>query len=232
MNCYGALSVLYDELTRDVRYSDFIDFYKAEFANDGGEFRLILDLCCGTGTLTKMMSDEGYDMIAIDASESMLMEAQNKCPGVLFLCQEAGEIDLYGTVDAAYSSLDSINYIEKEELQSCFGRLKFFIRPGGLFIFDIRQRQWLEDMNGYTSVDEGDDYLCLWRADFEEDALIYGLDLFTKEGRLWKRSSEEHIEYAYDLEELKSYLEESGFDLLKTEAYRDRLFIVAKRNST
>lgn len=231
MNCYGPLSKFYDELTKDVNYSDFIDIYKTEFTTDGGEFRLILDLCCGTGTLTRMMQDEGYEMIAVDSSEFMLMEAQRKCPGSLFICQNADNLDLFGTVDACYSSLDSINYIDEKSLEKAFKRLKLFIRPKGLFIFDIREKEWLEEMDGFTSVDEGENYLCLWRADYEDNALYYGMDLFTKQGELWKRDKEEHIEYAYEIGTLESMLNNSGFELIKTIDYKDRLFIVA-RNKT
>ena len=101
MSCYGSLAGYYDKLTGDVPYSKFIEFYEAEFARDGGEFRLLLDLCCGTGTLTCELARRGYEMIAADASVDMLMQAREKsaelpCPP-LFLCQDAAELDLYGT---------------------------------------------------------------------------------------------------------------------------------------
>ena len=106
MSAYDALAPWYDELTRDVDYGRFADFYEALFRADGGEFRLLLDLCCGTGTLALLMASRGYDMIAADASEEMLMSAREKAyasggPAPLFICQRAGELDLYGTVDAA-----------------------------------------------------------------------------------------------------------------------------------
>ena len=73
MNCYGPLAAWYDALTGDVPYGRFADYYEAEFARDGGEFRLLLDLCCGTGTLTAELTRRGYEMIAADRSEEMLM---------------------------------------------------------------------------------------------------------------------------------------------------------------
>ena len=105
MSAYNALAPWYDSLTGDIPYHSFIEFYEAEFARDGGEFRLLLDLCCGTGTLTWLMAEKGYEMIAVDQSVEMLMEAQSKPSDArlrpLFLCQSAQELDLYGTVDAA-----------------------------------------------------------------------------------------------------------------------------------
>ena len=108
MSCYGPLAAWYDQLTGDVPYEEFADYYEAEFARDGGQFRLLLDFCCGTGTLTCMLSQRGYEMIGVDASVDMLMQAREKAAeqgqSILFLCQDASELDLYGTVDAAVFS--------------------------------------------------------------------------------------------------------------------------------
>ena len=218
MSCYGPLAQWYDQLTGDVPYGDFADFYEAQFAADGGEFKLLLDLCCGTGTLTALMTGRGYELIGVDASFDMLMQAREKAVGLetppLFLCQDAAELDLYGTVDAAYCSLDGMNYIAPELLPELFHRLRLFIRPGGLFIFDLRSPEWLRSMDGQVYVDEQEDVLCLWRADMDEDEglVVYGMDIFSAEGELWRRQSEEHIEYVHEFEALKALLEKEGFE--------------------
>ena len=240
MSCYGPLAQWYDSLTADVPYESFLALYKSIFKQDGGEFNLLLDLCCGTGTLTSLLAESGYDMIGVDASEDMLMEARDsaysKGLSILYLCQEAAELDLYGTVDACISSLDSINYISPDDLPQLFHKLKLFIRPGGLFIFDIRSIEWLKSMDGMTSVDEDDDLLCLWRADFDEDSstMNYGIDIFSRKGELWERESESHTEYAYSCSELSSLLEGNGFGdirLIKDGPHGElgRIFIVSKR---
>ena len=205
MSCYRFLAPWYDKLTGDVPYTRFADFYEAEFRRNGGEFKLLLDLCCGTGTLTDVLSRRGYEMIAVDSSVEMLMEAQSKSAGLetppLFLCQDAAALDLYGTVDAAVCSLDGMNYI------------RLFVRPGGLLIFDIRTPEFLRSLDGDVFVDEQEDVLCLWRADFEEalPAIIYGMDIFSRQGRLWQRESEEHVEYAHEPAALQALLEQAGF---------------------
>ena len=240
MSCYDALAPWYDSLTKDVPYGDFAAFYEAEFARSGGEFRLLLDLCCGTGTLTAMMAARGYEMIAADASEDMLMEAQGKdCGGgirPLFLCQRAEELDLYGTVDAAYCSLDGMNYLPPSSLPSVFRRLRLFIRPGGLLIFDLRTPDFLRELDGGTFIDEKEKVLCLWRADLsdEEEALVYSMDIFSRRGRLWERESEEHTEYLHEPERVKELLEASGFEkvALRTDCPQGdagRIFVVATR---
>ena len=218
MSCYGPLAQWYDQLTGDVPYGEFADFYEAQFAEDGGEFKLLLDLCCGTGTLSALMTGRGYELIGVDASFDMLMQANEKCAELetppLFLCQDAAELDLYGTVDAAYCSLDGMNYIEPELLPELFHRLRLFIRPGGLFIFDLRSADWLRSMDGQVYVDEQEDVLCLWRADMDEEEglVVYGMDIFSAEGELWRRQSEEHIEYVHEFDTLKAFLEKEGFE--------------------
>lgn len=237
-SAYGPLAGSYDRLTRDVDYSCFAEYYEKAFAEAGGEFKLLLDLCCGTGSLTAEMAERGYEMIAVDSSVDMLMEAQSKTtsvvPSPLFICQPAEELDLYGTVDAAYSSLDSINYISPDRINEVFKRLSLFVRPGGLFIFDIRDADWMRSMDGYVSVDEDTDIFCVWRADFSSDKLTYGMDIFTKERGLWRRDQEEHTEYAYSVTFLEKLLSENSFTLIRSESDvqsigEGRIFLTAVR---
>lgn len=239
---YGPLSAWYDSLTGDIPYNEFAAFYEKEFADDGGEFHTLLDLCCGTGTLTAMMAERGYEMIAVDASSDMLMQASGKfsgkgCPP-LYLCQDAAELDLYGTVDAAYCSLDGMNYIPPDKLGRVFDRLHLFVRPYGLFIFDIKTPDCLRGLDGDVFVDETEDVLCLWRADFseEEKCICYGMDIFSCRGKLWQRECEEHIEYAHEPEMLKKLLEDAGFEQIRLhgscpQSELGRMFITARNTS-
>lgn len=217
MNSYASLAAWYDALTGDVPYEAFADFYEAEFARDGGEFRLLLDFCCGTGTLTAEMARRGYEMIGADASVDMLMQAREKCASLpcppLFLNQRAEEMDLYGTVDAATCSLDGMNYLPPETLPELFRRLHLFVRPGGLVIYDVKEPEWFRSLDGQIFLDEKEDVFCVWRADYraENRCLSYGMDLFERRGRLWQRSGEEHLEYAHEPEELRAIMEKAGF---------------------
>ena len=131
MSCYDALAPWYDSLTGDVPYGAIADYYESVFRSDGGTFRLLLDLCCGTGSMTWELAGRGYEMIAADRSVDMLMQAQaKKVPCAvppLFLCQAAEELDLYGTVDAAVCCLDGFNYIPADTLPEVFRRLHLFI---------------------------------------------------------------------------------------------------------
>ena len=238
MSCYEALAAYYDRLTADVDYRGFADRYEAAFRADGGEYHLLLDLCCGTGSMSLEMSRRGYELISVDASEQMLMEAREKCDGLpvppLFLLQDVADLDLYGTVDAAFCSLEGINYLSPAQLEALLQRLPFFVRPGGLFLFDLRAPDYLESLDGDTFVDEDDEVFCLWRADYDKDlgALVYGMDIFSREGRLWRRSREEHIEYAHGTQQLSELFAAHGFTDFKVEEAEDRLFVSCRRSTS
>ncbi len=235
MSCYESLAPFYDRLTDDVDYPLFADRYEAAFRAGEGEFHLLLDLCCGTGSMSYEMSRRGYELISVDASSDMLMEAREKCASLpippLLLLQDAAELDLYGTVDAGFCSLEGINYLSPSQLEAMVSRLKNFIRPHGLFLFDIRSPGFLRNLDGSTSVDEDENLFCIWRADFDpdENALIYGMDLFSRDGAYWKRSREEHIEYAHSPAFLETVFSKYGFEQFSVKEEESRLFIQTRR---
>ena len=241
MSTYGPLAQWYDGFTRDVPYDRFADFFEQSLYREGKEHLTLLDLCCGTGTLTQLLAERGHEMIGVDMSPEMLSVAAEKAArstcayAPMFLCQEAAELDLYGTVDGAFCSLDGINYLPPEDLPELLRRLHLFIEPGGKFAFDFHSPEHLRALDGGTFVDESDDVLCLWRGEFdgEENALYYGMDIFRREGKLWHREEEEHMEYAHAPEALQALLEQAGFTDVRL--IRDgplcesgRLFLIAE----
>ena len=239
-DAYSSLADWYDSLTGDIPYEEFADFYESVFKKHDGEFNMLLDLCCGTGTLTYLLSKRGYDMIGADASEDMLIQAREKVGEQevppLFVCQDATELDLYGTVDATVCSLDGINYIEYNDLSEVFRRLRLFIRPDGLFIFDIKTPESFEQLDGQVYYDESNDRVCLWTAefDYDESIMYYGIDVFSRVGDLWERNTEEHIEYAHTIDKLVKLLGEYGFEDIEVsydgpQADKGRVFIISKR---
>lgn len=242
MTSYGPLARFYDDLTTDVPYDEFIDFYIRTFAERGREVRTVLDLACGTGTLTCMMARRGYEMIGADGSAEMLSAAADKaerledCVKPLLLCQSMEELDLYGTVEAAVCSLDGFNYLPEEDIPEVLSRLKLFIEPGGVLIFDVNSPERLRSLDGEVFVDETEDVLCLWRAEFdpEENLLFYGMDIFTREGEMWSRDEEEHIEYAHSIDMLTERLSEAGFGDIEVRTdgpqhEQGRVFIISQR---
>lgn len=248
MTSYFSLAPYYDLLTEDVEYSSFADYYEQIFKMRNACISTVLDLACGTGTLTYIMAERGYELIGVDASEEMLAVACGKASEKevpvqpIWLNQTMQELDLYGTVDAAVCSLDGINYVPENELDSIFERLNLFIRPGGLFIFDINTPFKLRSLDNQMFIDENEDIFCVWRTEFDENknACYYGMDIFSKiKGKNnWERSFEEHVEFAHEPDMLVYKLKAAGFENIsvynelgteRPKCSEQRVFIAAER---
>ena len=241
MKPYEFLAPLYDQLTADVDYLSFADYYEALITRSGKKPEIVLDLACGTGSLTRILADRGYSLIGLDYSPEMLSQAMEKSGGeILYLQQSLGELDLYGTAGAAICSLDALNYLPPDELFEAVRRVFLFLDPGSVFAFDLNTPKKLMAQDGQLYFDEGEDFLCLWRSSFnhEERACQYEFDLFTKKGAFWERQSETHLEYAHSIEEIQKILEEAGFvDILITgdrnmeppHLHEERIFVAATR---
>ena len=228
MNSYQALSAYYDRFTDDVGYADWADFFERLFAREGIQPKLVLDLACGTGSLTRILAERGYEMIGADASPEMLMQAMQNTmdcePRPLFLNQRMEALDLYGTVDACLCCLDSINYVtEPQTLQKAFERVHLFLEPKtGLFVFDINAPEKFACMDGNAYVREDEDVFCVWQAAVEDGLCAYQFDIFAREGGKWTRAQETHEERIYTVEQLTDMLEKAGFSEIKT--YGDQSF--------
>lgn len=228
MNSYEALSAYYDRFTEDVGYAGWADFFERVFAREGVQPRLILDLACGTGSLTRLLADRGYEMIGADASPDMLMQAMQNTmdcdPRPLFLNQRMEDLDLYGTVDVCLCCLDSINYVtDPDTLQKAFERVHLFLEPQtGLFVFDVNTPEKFARIDGNAYVREDEDVFCVWQAAVEDGLCAYQFDIFERDGEAWTRAQETHEERVYPLEQLAAMLARAGFSEIKT--YGDQSF--------
>lgn len=242
MSAYGALAPWYDVLTDDVPYEAFADYYAGIFSERGRTVHSILDLACGTGTLSALLAQRGHEIIAVDRSSDMLSEAIEKfyslpedCTRPMVLCQDLAQLDLFGTSDAAVSCLDSLNYLPHDDVDAFLSRLRYFLEPGGILIFDVNSPDYFYALDGQVFVDEQPDLLCLWRATLTDDrsALVYGMDVFRQKKKLWARDTEEHVEYIHTPDALKTLLEKSGFRNIEMRtdgplSDRGRLFFIAE----
>ncbi len=221
MSSYDFLAGCYDRLTYDVDYSAWADYIQTHFRKKPLPGNTVLDLACGTGSLTRELALRGYEMIGVDLSPDMLAEAAEKNRGVgdvepIFLCQSMDKLDLYGTIDACVCCLDSVNYVtDPKKLRRAFERVHLFLMPGGLFLFDINTPEKLMGLDGQVFLDETEDTYCVWRAEYSKRRRVcsYFMDLFRldEESGLWQRGEELHEEYAYTPEELTESLRQAGF---------------------
>lgn len=246
MDSYGVLAEYYDSLTTDVDYENWADFLEKLFRRSGEDIRSVVDLGCGTGSLTAALTARGYRLTGVDLSEDMLTVAAQKCaelaPAPLFLHQDMSRLALWEAADAVVCCLDSLNYVTRPAaVQRTFRRVFESLRPGGLFVFDIRTPSFLRSMDGQVFLDETEELCCIWRGEFSErrNILTYCMDLFLLEedGR-WVRDGELHEEYAYEPEELALWLEQAGFTGIKQYAERklrapgegeERIFFLARK---
>lgn len=246
MSSYQALASCYDQLTKDVDYTVWANYLHRQFLEQELTGNMILDLGCGTGSLTLALAQLGYEMIGVDSSEDMLMVAQEKAYDFdgqrpLFLCQSMEKLDLFGTIDGCVSCLDSINYITKpEQLLLAFQRVFLFLMPGGTFLFDIKTGSAFAKQQDALSIDEGDDVFCVWRTEVntEKQSVEHAMDLFLKEGNFWKREQEIHHQKIYETEALEDLLQQAGFvgikqfgnlSLLPPSVEEERIFFLAKK---
>ncbi|MBO5937135.1 MAG: class I SAM-dependent methyltransferase, partial [Clostridia bacterium] len=199
------------------------EYIRGLLAENGIGEGILLDLACGTGTVSLMLSEMGYDVIGVDASEEMLSVAQEKKmesgADVIFLCQRMEELDLFGTINACVSTLDSINHVTDEKtVREIFRRVSLFMEDKGIFVFDVntpyKHRKILGDN---TFVYDTDEVYCVWQNSTDENLLTkVSLDIFEKDEddeETYYRYCEEFAEKAYKLDDIRKWLEECRFEV-------------------
>lgn len=224
MDAYTGFAEVYDTFMDNIPYEEWAEYLinlLKEYEVDEG---LVLDLGCGTGNMTELLSKAGYDMIGVDNSEEMLEIAMEKREesgqNILYLLQDMREFELYGTVKAVVSICDSINYIlEEEELMEVFRLVNNYLDPQGVFIFDFNTTHKYRDVMGERTIAEArEDCSFIWDNYYYEEEEIneYELSLFVKEkdSDLYRRYQEVHHQRAYELETIKGLIEKSGLEYI------------------
>lgn len=221
---YSAFAGFYDELTGNISYKERASYFDSIIKEFKTEGPILLDLACGTGSLSVEFSRLGYDVIGVDNSADMLSVALEKKyeaeQDILFLCQDMTELDLYGTVDTTVCALDSINHVtDPKKVKEIFKGVSLFTVPGGLFLFDVNSPYKHRSVLGNnTFVYDCDSVYCVWQNEFEEktDTVHISLDFFAydEESDSYTRSSEQFSERSYEPQWLEALLDETGFDLL------------------
>ena len=225
MNAYTSFAQVYDLFMDNVPYEQWAKRIEEILKAYGMESGILLDLGCGTGKLTRLMEEKGYDMIGVDNSIEMLDIAREASKdNILYLLQDMREFELYGTVQAVYSACDSINYIlEEEDLREVFSLVNNYLDPKGIFIFDINTRYKYEELLGEnTFAETREEGSFIWDNfyDPEDEINEYDLTLYIKdEDERFVRFQENHYQRCYDLETIKGLLEEAGLTFVA--AYDD-----------
>ena len=247
MEAYSDFALVYDTLMDNTPYDRWCELIVGILKRYGIEKDLVLDLGCGTGTLTELLAKEGYDMIGVDYSEEMLSRAMEKREesglSILYLLQDMREFELYGTVKAVVSVCDSLNYLlEEEDVIETFRLVNNYLDPKGLFIFDFNTVHKYRDVIGDTTIAENrEDCSFIWENYYHEEERIneYDVTFFVKEGELFRRFEETHYQRGYTVEEMQAYLEKAGLELISTQdadtlmevtEETERVYMIAREN--
>ncbi len=220
---YSCFAQYYDCLTDDVDYNKKTAHLLKLFKKYGKTPTLLLDLACGTGGFSNCFAQNGVEVIGVDMSEEMLGLARENSAemelDVLYLCQKAQELDLYGTVDGAVCCLDSLNHITNyKDFCKAIEKVSLFLEKDCLFIFDLNtEYKHREILGDNVFVIENDDVYCVWANKYKEKTATVEvlLDFFVKSGDSYYRESEQFTEKAYTNEQVKTACEKAGLEILE-----------------
>lgn len=237
MEAYTDFATVYDEFMDNTPYEEWAEFIAEKLEQYGitkpernsedvleSEKNLILDMGCGTGTLTRLLYDKGYDMVGIDLSEDMLRIAMDKRDEdgaeILYLLQDMRELELYSTVGTVVSVCDSVNYIlEEDELLEVFQLVNNYLYPGGIFIFDFNTVYKYRDVIGDATIAENrENCSFIWENYYHEEEEIneYDLTIFVEEEEeLFRRFQETHYQRGYTVETMEQLVKKAGMEIVE-----------------
>ena len=223
MEAYSGFAKVYDLFMDNIPYEEWTDYVKELLEEEGIKDGILLDLGCGTGSVTELLAKAGFDMIGIDNSEEMLEIAMEKRGesglDILYLLQDMREFELYGTVKGVVSICDSMNYIlEDEDLLDVFKLVHNYLDNEGIFIFDMNTMYKYEEiLADNTFAEDREESSFIWENFYDEEEEInqYDLSLFVLEedGR-YRKYEETHLQRAYRQEDVEALIRESGLELL------------------
>lgn len=222
---YEVFADFYDALTDNVDYAVLSKTICSLLARYGLDRGLLLDLGCGTGTLSVLLAKAGYEVVGADISPDMLAVAQEKAfaagQDILFLCQDMTRLDLYGTLDAAVCTLDALNHLpSRAAVEEALRRVSLFLNPDGVFIFDTNTLyKHREVLGNNTFVYDTDEVYCVWQNELQSDekTVDISLDFFmpaSDDAPIYERESEQFTECAYSGAEWEEMIKNAGFSVL------------------
>nr|WP_300005531.1 class I SAM-dependent methyltransferase [Tissierella sp.] len=218
MDIYNKFAKVYDELMNDFDYEAWFNYIEDIFKKYGKEPKKVLEMACGTGSLSEYFAKDGYKLTSFDLSDEMLVKAYdklNRYKNVKLLRQNMIDFKFNEKFEAVVSICDSVNYIlEEEDLVSTFKNVYDHLEDGGIFVFDINSYYKLSTTLGNNIfIEDREDIFYTWENLFDNTSHIcdFYLTFFLKQEEEYKRFDEHHRERAYKDEEILEALKQAGF---------------------
>lgn len=246
MEAYTGFAAVYDMFMDNIPYQEWGTYLIGLLRKYGVYSGTVLELGCGTGSMTEILAGSGYDMIGVDISEEMLNIATEKKDksglDILYINQDMRELELYGMVDAVVSICDSMNYItEEEDLLAVFKLVNNYLDDAGVFIFDMNTIRKYEEIGDSVIAENRYNSSFIWENMYDSDDMIneYYLTIYMEDNNgKYDRFEEVHFQKAYTVEKVKELIEKSGMEFVAAmDAFTDnnvnenseRMYIIARR---
>jgi len=246
---YQAFAYIYDRLMDEAPYEEWGNYFLRQIEKYHPNCKRVLDVACGTGTLTLLLKEKGFDLTGVDLSEDMLAVAYEKAMAkgldIPFYKQNMTNLEGIGKYDAVIIFCDSVNYLtEEEDFRKTFLSVWDCLAEGGLFLFDVHSVYKIEEVfQNQTFAYNGDDISYIWNSfpgehihSVEHELSFFVLD---EELGLYRRYDEEHKQRTFPVETYEKWLKDTGFTLLSIHGdfleegpneTCERIFFTARKN--
>lgn len=216
MIAYQQFAQIYDRLMQDIPYDAYVEWVE-QSVGDLKQLK-VLDLGCGTGTLSHAMAERGAIVSGVDLSSQMIEVAKERYPSIQFSEGAMQDLNLGDTYDVIVCAIDALNYVTNwEEVIMTFQKVYQHLKPEGRFLFDVHSLEKmaiLYEESPFT-YDDGD-VTYIWETDAGSQTYeIISRLLFyvkSKEGQ-FERFEEEHIQRTHEVANYARALQETGFTI-------------------
>ncbi|WP_102345525.1 class I SAM-dependent DNA methyltransferase [Bacillus sp. Marseille-P3661] len=244
---YNYFAMLYDTLMEDVPYESWLNYIDQKVAQYGNGGKRLLDLGCGTGTISIPLALQGYEVTGVDLSDEMLTIAQEKASvaraNITFFQQDMRELAGFQSFDCIGIFCDSLNYLQTEEdVLQTFTTIYKQLSPQGLILFDVHSIYKINDIFiGQTYARNDEEISYIWNCYQGETAnsVEHELSFFVQcDDYLYERFDEVHFQRTFSIDQYVQMLSQVGFEILEITAdFKDenpseaseRIFFTAKK---
>lgn len=216
VEAYSRLAGVYDEIVVDPCFPVWADFLDQLWREDGEDVHAVLDVCCGTGLLAAELIGRGYRVKGVDASTAMLDRARRLLgPDADLERVVLPDLPIEGVFDAAVSTFDGLNYLERPALRLTLAAIARRLRPGGWLIFDLHTDAMLQ-LAGNTPIITGDQDGTSFVIHNLVDPVARTCDsrIEVTQSTDGAPYTEHHRQYFHTEADVRSALAEAGFDLV------------------